>query len=107
MKRAHVHREYRKPAPFSPPEGVVVVDGFNGGREAFVAGSEPIDPCGSRSQVASWEESDTSKPADPNAEHRPVERAAASPPDGPANVQKEPPKKEKKGLFGRIRDIFR
>lgn len=107
MKRAHEIREYKKPAPFSAPDGVIVMDACAGGREAFIAGSEPVDTCGGGTRVASWEDSDTSHPADASGKG-PVERAAIEtlPPDGNTPAKKEE-KKEKRGFFGRIRDIFK
>ena len=107
MKRAHEHRDYRNPLPFEPPEGVVVVDACGGGREAFVAGSEPMEACGGRTQVASWDEDTPRAPVDPNAPRRPVERAANSTIEVSPGRAPEAEKKEKKGLFGRIRDIFK
>ena len=119
MKRAHQHREYRNPAPFAPPEGVVVVDGCNGGTEAYIAGTEPRG-CGGSTQVASWEADPSAPGAAPPAESprqvaadaprasRPSRRAERSIPipASPAPDKQDQPR-EKKGLWGRIRDIFK
>ena len=109
MKRAHEIREYRHPSPFSAPEGVIVVDACTGGREAFVAGSEPAESCGGGTRVASWDESDPSHPMDPSGKKGSGERAALEPgtPEGNSPQGKKDEKKEKRGFFGRIRDIFK
>ncbi len=109
MKRAHEIREYRHPAPFSAPEGVIVMDACAGGREAFIAGSEPAAICGGGTRVASWDESDPSHPTTLSGGKGPSERAALEPgaPEPNSPQGKKEQKKEKRGFFGRIRDIFK
>ncbi len=109
MKRAHAHRDYRDPLPFSAPEGVVVVNGCQGQREAFIAGSEPVDSCGGETRIASWEESEERPAAvEPARQPRNVARAETSIPVRPAPPAASPSAApEKKGLWKRIRDIFK
>ena len=134
MKRAHQYREYRLVRPFDPPEGVVSVDidpatgqlataacpAARG--EVFIAGTQPVESCRlhgrGATQVASWETAPAAagEPgvAAPAAEAgqapRRVARAArpsATPTEeaAPSAVPAEAPKK--KGLLGRLKDLFR
>ncbi len=126
MKRAHTYRVYRDPKPFEPPDGVITVDidpdtgklagagcGSKPKPEVFVAGTQPLELCnGASAQVAGWEITApeeslvAANSAKPGASiHRP---ATASVPRQIELGQpaKEEPKK-KKGLFGRLLDIFR
>ncbi|MDX2178926.1 MAG: PBP1A family penicillin-binding protein [Bryobacteraceae bacterium] len=117
MKRAHQHREYRNPAPFAAPEGVTIAQ-CGEKSEVFIAGTQPADGCGSPvgigSQVASWDEDDPAS--------RPVERTvgdtrsretrvARNDPDGVpvrrAGPERPADAKEKKGLWDKIRGIFK
>lgn len=136
MKRAAQLREYRNPKPFDPPEGIVSVeiDPTSGELatpacptrrpEEFIAGTQPVTLChvhggGGSMQVAGWDtqpSSQTSGTAPAATATAPVQ-SAASPPEAihrpPVSVAipVEPPapaqQPKKKGLFGRIRDIFR
>lgn len=132
MKRAHRYREYRGVQPFEPPDGIVTVDVDpdsgqlatsrcpNARTEVFVAGSQPVDLCpihggGARqTMIAGW---DTPEPAaaapagaapaaaqlePPRPPRRKAETAQTAP--GPAAPK---PAEEKKGFWGRIRDIFK
>jgi penicillin-binding protein 1B len=128
MKHAHQHREYRNVHEFDAPDGVVTADVDletgqlatpscpNVRSEVFIAGTQPAEVCrlhgGGRTQVAGWE------PSAP-APDKPVVTAAASQnPQAPAlrSIQIAPapapqaspqPEKKRKGLFGRLRAIFR
>ncbi len=135
MKRAHRHREYRKVRGFEPPEGVVSieVDPASGElasvgcpqvrSEVYIAGTQPIQVChlhgGFRqgTQVAGWEsappeaaESMNPPPAASANGNESVPRRRIDPRDASISVPPPPAPekpKEKKGFFGRIRDIFR
>ncbi len=96
MKRAHRHREYRGVQPFSPPDGVAIVDiDPQSGQlataacpktisEVFIAGTQPVELChlhggGGRTVISSW---DSDPPAQPQHQAPPAglqqsERAAA------------------------------
>lgn len=137
MKRAHKYREYRNVHAFEPPEGVISVDidpatgqlaaaGCPTVKsEFFITGTQPIQVCqlhgGQRqaTHVAGWEATPADQPvvdaADGSATppvtdrpRRPSAVTAHSPQSIP--VEPAPPKekpKEKRGFFGRLRDIFR
>jgi penicillin-binding protein 1B len=134
MKRAHQFREYRNVRPFSPPEGIasVEVDPMSGQlatascpsarTEVFVAGTQPIESCrlhgGGGTQIASW---DISPPAAvpskvPNVLTPPVSNKEPSHVRAPVRAEnsqtpeaaaEEPKTEKKRGIFGRIRDIFK
>lgn len=130
MKRAHTHREYRSVTGFDAPDGIVSaeIDPDSGElatsscpkyrAEVFIAGTQPVELChlhgGGSTQVASWE---TGEPAGPQAPvmaasqqsvraeaPRPVQSIPVTP-----NVQTPRPveAQKKKGLFDRIRSIFK
>jgi penicillin-binding protein 1B len=123
MKRAHTHREYRGVHDFEPPDGIAIVDidPLSGklatsscpksAPEVFLAATQPVDLCplhggGSRTQVAGWdtpEETPRARPARPV--QRPAPSRSAAPTPEPA--QKQPPAPERKGFWGRVRDILR
>jgi penicillin-binding protein 1B len=137
MKRAHQHRQYRNVRAFDAPDGVVSVDIDpatgqlatascpNARAEYFVSGSQPIELCrlhgGGGTQVAGWE----TAPARPVASPVPgsivppdaqVRAARATPPtvavdptgaQQPAVVNGKPKVEEKKGFWGRMKEIFR
>jgi|HigsolmetaAR201D_1030396.scaffolds.fasta_scaffold02494_10 penicillin-binding protein, 1A family len=134
MKRAHKYRQYRAVSQFSPPEGVVTVDidpatgllasvGCPSVRsEVFIAGTQPIEVChfhgGVRTatHVASWDTSSNDGVAAPAAaqpnsivlESKPVAKSVPPAPQKaelPVGVKERP--KEKKGFFGRLKDLFR
>lgn len=95
MKRAHQLREYRGARAFSAPDGIVSVeiDPLSGQlstpacpnprAEVFITGSQPIESCQLHGGGG-----------------RPVTQVAGW------DTEEAPPK-EKKGLFGRIKDIFK
>lgn len=109
MKRAHQHREYKNVHGWDAPDGIVSVDidpttgqlataGCPSARaEVFVSGTQPVELCrlhgGGGTQVAGWE---TTAPAQPNAKPEPG--------DNGNNSNGAPPKR---GIFGKIRDVFR
>lgn len=126
MKRAHRHREYRGVMPFSPPDGVVIVDiDPLSGRlataacpkpvsEVFLAGTQPVELCHlhggrSRTLISSWE----SYPApSPQSVRASSPRAAAQPrstppPQPPSHQDRTPQPPPRKGFWGRIRAIFK
>jgi len=133
MKRAHQHREYHNVHGFEAPEGIVEVqiDAETGQlatpncpkirNQMFIAGTQPVEMCklhgGGRIQVSGWEP--TATPANPEAhpDNRraaiteappsPAARAPRSIPITPAPPQQPKPATEKKGFFGRLKDIFK
>jgi penicillin-binding protein 1B len=135
MKRAHKHRAYRSVRGWEAPDGIVTVDidplssqlatvGCPAARpEVFISGTQPVELCrlhgGGVTHVAGWETTPASpSPPQPSKEspREPSEKgngeyrtAQSSPPaeDGtaPHPVPEKP--KDKKGIFGRIKDIFR
>lgn len=129
MKRAHQHRLYRNPREFEIPEGIVSVDiDPSSGQlatsacpliraEYFIVGSQPTQACsvhgGGALQVASWEAVTPAVPKESNGRAVPARPRAQVESHAPlAGVTPSPapavkPKEEKKGFFGRIRDIFR
>jgi penicillin-binding protein 1B len=126
MKRAAQQPEYRDVKQFSAPAGVVGVqiDPQSGQlatsscprviTEFFVDGTQPVETCqlhgggGTGAQVAGW---DTGTPDNNNSAPRRVaarQQQAAGYGTGsgsPAPVQQQQP--QKKGLFNRLRDLFR
>jgi penicillin-binding protein 1B len=133
MKRAHKHREYRNVSEFEPPDGIVMVQvdpatgmlaapGCPGPQlQAFIAGTQPVEICrlhgaslAGTTQVTSWDTpageskqlssapGEPAQPAEPRrVGRRPAQKAAAQP---PAPKQEPAPKK---GIFGRILDMFK
>lgn len=128
MKRAHQYREYRAVRTFEPPDGIVTthicpITGKlatstcpNAYAEVFLAGTQPSDLChlhggGSRTLVAGWDSEEPQKTAQAAAADRPS-RPSSRRVESQVLVSEAPseatqPKKEKKGFFGRIRDIFK
>jgi len=129
MKHAHQHREYRGVHEFEAPDGVVTADIDadtgqlatalcpNVRSEVFIAGTQPVEVCrlhgGGRTQIAGWEPSapaDKQQTLEAAAVPAPVanapRRAARSIPVTPSQAP-APENKEKKGFFGRLRDLFR
>jgi penicillin-binding protein 1B len=136
MRRAHEHREYRNVTDFAPPAGVVStqIDPASGQlataacpqvqTEYFIEGTQPVESCqlhGGSMHVAGW---DIGQPAPSQpAQARPGQgwqtapqpaRTARNTPPGTEDTSQpatpppnQPPPPRKKGLFGRIRDIFR
>lgn len=124
MKRAAQQPEYRDVTQFSAPAGVVGVqiDPQSGQlatsscprviTEFFVDGTQPVETCqlhggGSGAQVAGW---DTGTPDNNNSAPRRVaarqQQASYGTGSGsPAPAQQQQP--QKKGLFNRLRDLFR
>jgi penicillin-binding protein 1B len=133
MKRAHQHRQYRNVTGWDAPDGIVSVDvdpasgqlataGCPSARsEVFVSGTQPVELCrfhgGGVTHVAGWETSPAPSPSSSSVQPAPSNNgsgqyrtARSTPPivetTTPEQVPTEKPK-EKKGLFGRIKDIFR
>jgi penicillin-binding protein 1B len=129
MKRAHQHRSYRNPRPFYAPEGVVNVSidpnsgklaagscGTQAVAEVFVAGTEPVELCnGGGAQVAGWDLPGMGEDPPLVAANASRSRTAPVAPrtgaEPPSEIVIELPAAEepakKKGLFGKILDIFR
>jgi penicillin-binding protein 1B len=124
MKRAHEYREYRGARPFDAPDGIVSVevDAVTGKlatsgcpstrSEVFVAGTQPVEYCrlhgGGATRVAGWETpGETADGAAPAAE-RPRRSARLTTPEPPAASAPPPPAApQKRGFFGRIRELFK
>lgn len=124
MKRAHRFRPYRRASEFPAPDGVVSVEidpssgklasgggcGVTPRWEVFLVGTQPLDYCnGAQTQVASWEvnEPEPSKRSDEQPRKVASRRVESIPvnPEPPSQQPQEPPKK--KGIFGRIMDVFK
>ena len=136
MKRAHELREYRNPEPFEPVEGIVTlgVDPVTQEiatyqcperrTEVFIAGSQPMQYCrlhGGRGRrtllatnVAGWDNGPRRRPAEEPEVARAGDRTGSGRTGrvrGPLSERPTRPReqapKQKKGLFGRLIDIFR
>ena len=128
MKRAHTHREYRSVHSFVPPQGVVsaevdVATGKLGvGRsEVYVAGTQPVEGVSGQTQVFGWDtpeeaKSDGSTPStNPASGGRSVtlkkkdaEAGRVDPSDVSRRAKTESAaQEEKKGVWGRLRSIFK
>ena len=124
MKRAHSYRAYSRARPFEAPEGVADVDidpltgklaaagcGSEPVSEVYVAGTEPVTLCnGSATQVAGWDIAEDARPAMVAAAPRPVRMTSTAPaaPRQEVIEQPESPQpKERKGILGRLLDIFK
>ncbi len=121
MKRAHTHREYRNVRGFEPPEGVVsaevdVATGKLGaGRsEVYIAGTQPVEGVSGQTQVFGWDlpedpkpEPTTAQPAAPADTRRRVTVRRDPPPAASPAAPATPADNEKKGLWGRLRSIFK
>jgi penicillin-binding protein 1B len=133
MKRAHQHREYRGVRGFDAPEGVVTaqIDAESGQLagagctsvkyEVFIAGTQPVEVCrmhggAGGTQIAGWEPTAPPPPAESTAperqrvasnsssrqvESKPVRSITITPQQAPAQQP------DKKGFWGRIKDIFK
>ncbi len=137
MKRAHSLKEFRNPEPFEPVDGIVTADldpdtqelaTFSCPRhtsEVFIAGSQPSRYCrlhgGGRgdtllaTNVAGWDSDPPKTEAEgqPDGAVPPVNsgsrppRKAEDAPAPPAAPQPGQQPQKKKGIFGRILDVFR
>ena len=136
MKRAHQMREYRNPDPFEPVDGIVTVaidpdtqqlatySCADRRTEVFIAGSEPSQYCrlhggGGRqtllaTNVAGWDSSSPQR-NQPGPQGSTTLRGRAAAPGlnrgvgdpGPRHSPPPPKGEKKKGLFGRLLDVFR
>ena len=128
MKRAHQHREYRGVSYFNAPDGIVTVniDPATGQlatdscpiriSEVFITGSQPLETCtlhgGSRAvaQVSSWDTPDQVQrdvaAVVPKTSRKTV-KVTQQPEASEKAPQTDEAPKEHKGLFGRIKDIFK
>jgi penicillin-binding protein 1B len=133
MKRAHQHREYRGVRGFDAPDGVVTaqIDAESGQlagagctsvkNEVFIAGTQPVEVCrmhggAGGTQIAGWEPTAPPPPAESSTperqrvasssssrqvESKPVRSITITPQQPPAQQP------DKKGFWGRIKDIFK
>jgi hypothetical protein len=135
MKRAHQRREYRNVRDWDAPDGIVSVDidpltgqlatgACPSARpEYFVSGTQPVEFCrlhgGGGTQVAGWETTPAVASApvqqapltDQGRQYRTGQAApqvgtVETPHPGTPPPPAEKPK-EKKGFFGKIKDIFK
>ncbi|HYO84834.1 MAG TPA: penicillin-binding transpeptidase domain-containing protein, partial [Bryobacteraceae bacterium] len=126
MKRAHQHREYRNVHGWDAPDGIVSVDvdpstgqlataGCPSARaEVFISGTQPVELCrlhgGGGTQVTGWETATASHVPRPAAAGSSVVSSTSPPvPGAPAvpSTPDSPSPGSRKGLFGKIRDVFR
>jgi penicillin-binding protein 1B len=136
MKRAHQRRAYRNVSDWDAPDGIVAVDidPLSGQLatsacptarpEYFVSGTQPVEMCrlhgGGGTQVAGWDTSPATVAAtqaqpqtsvsDQGRQYGTI-RTVPTPgrPDIPAAQAPAPAEQpqEKKGFFGRLKDIFK
>ncbi len=130
MKRAHQHRQYKSVTGFDAPDGIVSAEIDpdsgqlatsacpNNKTEVFIAGTQPVELCrlhGSGStQVASWESAEPSPAAPTVAASQPPTRPDGTPTRTVRSIQVDPPRQlakpvepKKRGLFDRIKSIFK
>ena len=135
MKRAHELRAYRNPEQFEPVEGIVTlgVDPVTQEiatyqcperrTEVFIAGSQPMQYCrlhggqGRRTLLATnvagcdhsprRRESDAELVQAGSGSRRPMRRVRGPLSERPPAPREEESPKQKKGLFGRLLDVFR
>jgi penicillin-binding protein 1B len=130
MKRAHQHREYRSVRGFEPPQGVVSaeVDVATGKlgvgkKEVYVAGTQPVDGVGGTTQVFGWDTPEDAKSKDgagDSSEANPsggrsvtmrkkeaMENARAAAGAGNSSGKPSAPAEDKKGIWGKLRSIFK
>lgn len=114
MRRAHEHRQYRNVTEYTAPAGIVSaqIDPTTGQlatancptvrTEYFIEGTQPVEMCsahgGGGTRFAGWDPS--------NQEfHEGQEKSAQGAPANPGAPQEQ--QQKKKGIFGKIRDIFK
>ncbi|HEY2842901.1 MAG TPA: penicillin-binding transpeptidase domain-containing protein, partial [Bryobacteraceae bacterium] len=137
MKRAHQLAEYKNVHSFQPPDGIVTADiDEDSGElatpncphvrsEVFIAGSQPLQIChihgNGRTLVSGWDPVQQSAPgAAPAAESNGVVAAVQSSPQqsgaapaprsipvAPAPAPQPQAEPKKRGIFGRLKDIFK
>jgi penicillin-binding protein 1B len=132
MKRAHQFKEWRRARPFEAPDGIVSVEidpvsgqlagpGCVSSRaEVFITGTQPIEVCrlhGGGTQIAGWEpvapQHQAPDAASPHSGQNAPTLARSHPPQippGNGHPQQTEPREEKpkkRGLFGRIADLFK
>jgi len=125
MKEAHRLRPYRRAKPFMAPDGIVTADidpasgrlasagcGSPPKTEVFLAGTQPLDYCGGgATQVASFHEpvETDEEPREAARERRVARRPAAvvvaEKPEPREAVKAKP--EQRKGILGRILDVFK
>jgi penicillin-binding protein 1B len=132
MKRAHKHRAYRSVTDFDIPDGVVSsqIDPLSGElatsacpqmqAEYYLVGTQPVQFChlhlGGSTQIASWETGvpgQSGMPANappPPGQPQPPAAIAQNPNDPNASnqpQQQQQQKEKKKGLFEKLKGIFK
>ncbi|MBC7925633.1 MAG: hypothetical protein H7039_08250 [Bryobacteraceae bacterium] len=134
MKRAHTHRAYRNVTDWDAPDGIVSVDidplsgqlataGCPAAKsEVFISGTQPIELChlhgGAGTQVSGWETTPAPSSIAARTDGQPAMGANSgargsqpmSVPEQATTANQSPipqPPKEKKGIFGRLREIFK
>ena len=137
MKRAHELRAYGNPEPFEPVEGIVTlgVDPVTQEiatyqcperrTEVFIAGSQPMQYCRLHSErgrrtllatnVAGWDNAPRRRVGESEVElvqagsgnRRSIGRVRGPLAERPTAAPEEESPKQKKGLFGRLLDVFR
>jgi penicillin-binding protein 1B len=129
MKRAHELRQYHNVTDFTAPAGIVSaqIDPTTGQlatancptvrMEYFIEGTQPVETCtvhgGGATRMAGWDQpavqgqqpvTDGASPPPMQANVPPPRANTAADPQAPPNA---PQDAKKKGVFGRLRDIFR
>ncbi len=127
MKRAHKHRAYRDVKSFDTPDGIVTaqIDSETGElatsacpsaatrTEYYLVGTQPAAFCplhtGGSTQIAGWDADSPNHPGTlPNVPAPPgVLGASINNPDLNAQTQPSGRPKEKKGLFDKLKGIFK
>ncbi|MDP9171698.1 MAG: penicillin-binding transpeptidase domain-containing protein, partial [Acidobacteriota bacterium] len=133
MKRAILLRPYSAPREFSAPSGVVTVtiDPQSGmpatpscpqrQSEVFIAGTEPVGSCplhgggGGQTTVSGWDvpngnpQNGVARPGEQMSPQRRTDGSGVPPPVTWQNPNNPPtdPQQKKKGLFGKLKDVFK
>lgn len=123
MKRAHEHRQYRNVTDFTAPAGIVSaqIDPTTGQlatancptvrTEYFIEGTQPVETCsvhgGGATRMAGWEQPAAQGQQPVVDGNTPPPLQANVPPAQPNPAGDPPAEQKKKGIFGKIRDIFR
>jgi penicillin-binding protein 1B len=129
MKRAHELRQYHNVTDFTAPAGIVSaqIDPTTGQlatancptvrMEYFIEGTQPVETCavhgGGATRMAGWDQPAVAQGQQPVTDGAPPPPMQANVPPPHANtaadpqVPNAPQDPKKKGVFGRLRDIFR
>ncbi|MBV9034957.1 MAG: PBP1A family penicillin-binding protein [Acidobacteriaceae bacterium] len=127
MKQAHKHRAYRDVGQFNVPDGIVSaqIDSDTGQlatsacppgqtrTEYYLLGTQPVAFCplhtGGSTEIAGWDTSSPNRPMSlPNIPSQPgILGASADSPDLNPRTQGADQSKQKKGLFEKLKGIFK